>query len=132
MGIFNYERMVTMAWSSHWSNGFTVRRRARGSGNSRLTIKCCDLHRATADPRLAVGENRSSSGGAVENSFELGWTAGVGLEVALAGNWIGKVEYLYVTFPQGLPCPTTCVGSVSLNENLIRIGINYKFKNLGW
>lgn len=84
---------------------------------------------------LALGDNRASSGGAVQSSLEIGWTAGIGLEVAVTGNWTGKIEYLYVTFPEGLPCPISCfspAGSVALNENLIRIGINYKFNSVGW
>ena len=67
---------------------------------------------------LALGDNRASSGGAVQSSLEIGWTAGIGLEVAVTGNWTGKIEYLYVTFPEGLPCPISCfspTGSVALN-----------------
>ena len=44
---------------------------------------------------LALGDNRTSSGGAVQSSPEIGWTAGVGLEVAVTGNWTGKIEYLF-------------------------------------
>ncbi len=61
----------------------------------------------------------------------IGWTAGAGVEVALAPNWTAKAEYLYVMMPNGsfsiptLPAATT--GSVKFQENVIRAGVNFKF-----
>ncbi len=68
------------------------------------------------------------------SATQIGWTAGAGIEAAFAPNWTAKIEYLYVDLGNvncngacgviGItPIPTT----VSLTENLVRAGINYKF-----
>jgi len=66
------------------------------------------------------------------SSTQVGWTAGAGIEYAFSPNWTAKVEYLFVDLGNAT-CP---VGScslggnsttVSLNENVIRGGINFKF-----
>lgn len=75
---------------------------------------------------------------------QLGWTAGLGAEVAFADNWTAKIEYLYVDFGNkfatGFCSNAACVAAggagstgipVSVNtgltENLFRAGVNYKF-----
>ncbi len=64
------------------------------------------------------------------NSTQTGWTAGAGVEFAFTPNLTGKVEYLYVDLGSQ-SCPfASCAGtatSVSLTENVVRAGINYKF-----
>ena len=70
-------------------------------------------------PALAVTQNQT------------GWTFGGGLEFAFLPNWSAKVEYLYVdlgTFDPGFAAPLA--SSVSLKENIVRAGINYKFSGL--
>jgi outer membrane immunogenic protein len=66
------------------------------------------------------------------SSTQTGWTAGAGVEYAFAPNWTAKVEYLFVDLANA-PCGFGNCGSatttVSLNENVIRGGINFKF---GW
>ena len=63
---------------------------------------------------------------------QAGWTAGLGVEYAFFDNWTAKVEYLYVSLANG-SCTTACTGapfgtaSVSLSENIARLGVNYKF-----
>jgi outer membrane immunogenic protein len=75
---------------------------------------------------------------------EFGWTAGAGLEVAFADNWTVKVEYLFVDLlgtaacnhgyscgydaaaTANLPAAGANIG-VKLNENLIRVGLNFKY-----
>lgn len=63
-----------------------------------------------------------------------GWTVGLGLEYALVNNWTLKGEWLYVDFGT----PTFIAASVAtgiqtdpanvrLHQNLVRIGLNYKF-----
>jgi opacity protein-like surface antigen len=68
-----------------------------------------------------------------------GWTVGAGAEVRLGGNWTGKVEYLYLDFgtvatTATLPQNSTPI-AVNFNsrvtENLVRLGVNYKFDPLG-
>ena len=60
----------------------------------------------------------------------IGWTAGAGVEVALAPNWTAKAEYLYVMMPNGsfsIPPASATTGSVKFQENVIRAGVNFKF-----
>jgi outer membrane immunogenic protein len=76
----------------------------------------------------------------VQTNVEFGWTAGGGLEWAFADNWTAKVEYLFVGLPGKPPCdhgyscgydaPASAVNAndrVTLNENIIRVGVNFKF-----
>ena len=70
--------------------------------------------------------------GAIDSSTELGWTAGAGVEGAFTNTWTAKLEYLYADLghaPCAGPCgsPPFATQSVSLKENLIRLGISYKF-----
>jgi len=68
------------------------------------------------------------------NSTEAGWTAGVGLEYAFAPNWTAKAEYLFVDLANASCGFANCGGTsttVSLNENIIRAGVNFKFGG-GW
>jgi outer membrane immunogenic protein len=97
----------------------------------------------------AVGDYRISSEptGANHNPTPpLGWTAGVGVEYLFNDAVSVKLEYLYVDL-LSVGCPTASVvggtvtspgflcsadngtssGSVSFTENLIRLGVNYKF-----
>jgi outer membrane immunogenic protein len=64
------------------------------------------------------------------SSTQTGWTAGGGVEFAFTPNLTAKVEYLYVDLGSQA-CPfASCAGtatSVSLTENVVRAGINYKF-----
>jgi outer membrane immunogenic protein len=85
-----------------------------------------------------------------QTNFDIGWTAGAGVEVAFADHWTFKVEYLFVDlgnvscnhgYSCGYDSPATTTGggtptivlagnsnsTVKLNENLIRVGINFKW-----
>jgi outer membrane immunogenic protein len=80
-----------------------------------------------------------------QTNVEFGWTAGAGLEWAFADNWTAKVEYLFVDLgkaacnhgyscgydaPAAVAPPPPAVNgndAVKLNENLIRVGVNFKF-----
>ena len=79
----------------------------------------------------AFGNIKTTWNGSNSNN-EFGWTAGAGIEFALAQNWTAKVEYLYVSLQigscsTGCPAPGPAGATVSLNENLARVGVNYKF-----
>jgi iron complex outermembrane recepter protein len=80
----------------------------------------------------------------VSSATKAGWTAGAGVEVAVAPHWSAKAEYLFVdlgdgscttdcaiqnagTFPNLLGPPVTPNVAVKFNESLFRAGINYKF-----
>ncbi len=74
----------------------------------------------------------------VSSSTEAGWTAGAGVEVAVAPHWSAKAEYLFVDLGNG-SCTTDCAiqnpngppvipnVAVKFNESLVRAGVNYKF-----
>lgn len=80
---------------------------------------------------LAAGDIRASPPGfSGASQTNLGWTVGAGLEVAIAGNWSAKAEYLHVdlgSFNCGLNCGLVAPDNVSLQANVGRGGVNYKF-----
>lgn len=78
----------------------------------------------------AFGNIKAAVPGGSTSSNEFGWTAGAGIEFAFAQNWTAKAEYLYVSLQNGNCSAAVCAGgpiSVSLNENVARVGVNYKF-----
>jgi outer membrane immunogenic protein len=87
----------------------------------------------------------SLNGLPVQTNPEFGWTVGAGMEWAFADNWTAKVEYLFVDLGKA-PCnhgyscgydaaavaqPATPAvnanDAVKLNENIVRVGVNFKF-----
>jgi outer membrane immunogenic protein len=62
----------------------------------------------------------------------LGWTAGAGVEMRLTRELSAKVEYLYVglqdkSYFNPAPNPVFSSGQrVSLDDHLVRVGVNYK------
>jgi outer membrane immunogenic protein len=88
----------------------------------------------------AAFANVHAAGGVLpfSNSSQAGWTAGVGVEYAIWPNWTAKLEYLFVDLANSSCGVGSCAGgtlatpvstTVTLNENIIRGGFNYKF---GW
>jgi outer membrane immunogenic protein len=79
----------------------------------------------------AFGDIRASTPGFPGASqTNTGWTVGAGIEAALVGNLSAKVEYLYVdlgNFNCGVACGLGAADNVSLHENVLRGGINYRF-----
>ena len=81
----------------------------------------------------AVTDLKASYGAAPwAANTEWGWTAGAGIEGAITDNLTAKVEYLYAGFQKDTSCPlASCTytpsPSVSLNESMVRVGLNYKF-----
>jgi len=88
---------------------------------------------------LAYGAVNTSApvGTAVPSAFSnsttnVGWTVGVGVEGVISGNWTAKLEYLYVdlgTVSSSFTLPSTNVISYSshITDNVLRVGVNYKF-----
>ncbi len=65
-------------------------------------------------------------------STRSGWTAGGGIEWGFAPNWSAKVEYLYVQLEdKAFITPNLGAGfnrsNVPLNDNIVRVGVNYRF-----
>jgi outer membrane immunogenic protein len=59
----------------------------------------------------------------------VGWTAGAGVEVALAGRWSAKAEYLYADLGDTNCAAGRCAVSTNTDftTNMVRGGVNYHF-----
>ncbi len=79
----------------------------------------------------AYGNIQANANGVTNSNTEFGWTAGAGVEVAFTDNWTARLEYLYVQMEDG-SCTSACgsppTQSVSLSENLVRAGVDFKFR----
>jgi iron complex outermembrane recepter protein len=75
----------------------------------------------------------------VSYTTKAGFAVGAGAEVRLAGNWTGKVEYLYLDFGRASTAATNPLNSTPLAINfdsrvtnqIVRVGLNYKFDPTG-
>ena len=81
-----------------------------------------------------------TGGGASFNDTANGWTAGAGLEIALARHWTARFEFLHLQFNNvgtsfstitaspvlGTGTATTHISS-NVNVDVVRIGVNYLF-----
>jgi outer membrane immunogenic protein len=80
---------------------------------------------------LAVGDIRAATPGFPgASNTSAGWTAGAGIEFGLTGNWSAKAEYLYVDlgrFNCGVSCNGLPTDNVSMHDNVVRAGVNYRF-----
>jgi outer membrane immunogenic protein len=80
---------------------------------------------------LALGDIRAATPGfAGASNTSAGWTAGGGIEFGLTGNWSAKAEYLYVDlgrFNCGVNCNGLPSDNVSMHDNVVRAGVNYRF-----
>jgi outer membrane immunogenic protein len=79
---------------------------------------------------LAAGDIKATGAGlpGVDDD-KAGWTAGGGIEFAIAGHWTAKAEYLYVDLGK-VSCGISCgaaTENVSWHSNIGRLGINYRF-----
>jgi iron complex outermembrane receptor protein len=68
------------------------------------------------------------------HNTQAGWTVGGGLEGRLAGNWTAKIEYLYLDLGTVTTVPAPALNSTTaaafnsrVTDNLLRVGVNYKF-----
>jgi high affinity Mn2+ porin len=83
---------------------------------------------AWTDNKFALTQN---PGGAEESSFQfrLGWTAGAGVEVPMAPNWTGRIEYLFKNY--GTASVTFQSTGQHFHSDLdlqeFRVGVNYQF-----
>ena len=74
---------------------------------------------------LAFGDLEGQAGAVDETRTELGWTAGLGMEIGLTANWSAKAEYLYMDL--GDRHFTVTGLDSSLQASLFRLGVNYHF-----
>jgi high affinity Mn2+ porin len=67
--------------------------------------------------------------------YQAGWTAGLGLEFAVSGNWTAKAEYEYVDLSrQTYDLSGFGLGSVNVDPriHLFKLGLNYQFGDTPW
>jgi outer membrane immunogenic protein len=80
---------------------------------------------------LAIGDVKARTPGfAGADETQTGWTAGGGLELAVARNWSAKAEYLYVDlgkFDCGTACGPAVNDNVTFQTHIVRGGLNFKF-----
>jgi outer membrane immunogenic protein len=74
---------------------------------------------------LAYGRGRVEFAGGAESNVHYGWTAGLGLEVGMSGNWSVKAEYLFVGLAEQSYLLTG--GRHGFDSNVLRFGVNYRF-----
>ena len=60
----------------------------------------------------------------LESHTSAGWAGGLGMEVALTGNWTARAEYLYVD----LSSSSFILDGLNhgIQSNSLRIGVNYR------
>jgi outer membrane immunogenic protein len=74
------------------------------------------------------------------SSVRAGWTLGAGIEGAIGGNWTAKLEYLYIdlgnvsgSFITPIVAPSggflTSSYNTHITDNILRVGVNYRFNN---
>jgi outer membrane immunogenic protein len=83
------------------------------------------LFYATAGVAYGSLEAENTMTGAAESRIHPGWTAGIGVEMALTGNWNAKIEYLYVNLYDRTYSLTGT--SNGLDSSVLRMGLNYRF-----
>jgi outer membrane immunogenic protein len=72
---------------------------------------------------------------ASDSMRHVGWVVGAGIEYAITNNWSVKGEYLYTDLGSQTICSPACVTpfgpfaarSVSLTDNMVRVGVNYRW-----
>ena len=67
--------------------------------------------------------------------YQAGWTAGLGLEYAVSGNWTAKAEYEYVDLSRKTyDLSGFGLGSVNVDPriHLFKLGLNYQFGDTPW
>jgi len=89
------------------------------------------------DTILSSAGNPTTSGSA--HVTKTGWTAGGGIEGAIAGNWTAKIEYLYLDFGSTTIAPFLSGTGGTLNDytgnvrdHVIRVGLNYRLGASPW
>jgi high affinity Mn2+ porin len=77
--------------------------------------------------------------GFLTHTTKIGWAAGAGVEVRLAGNWTGKIEYLHLDFGRDAidasnlqnATPLAVGLNSRLTDDIVRLGLNYKLASNG-
>jgi outer membrane immunogenic protein len=88
----------------------------------------------------AFGSIQTGVGGNLQSTTKAGWTAGGGVEAALADNWTVRVEYLFVDLQKatcnnpgacGVDAPVPPIvpanDTIKFDSSVVRVGVDYKF-----
>jgi outer membrane immunogenic protein len=108
------ERFAAWKFSNPWFG--TLRARAGLSFDNLLLY---------GSAGLAYGRVRTELAGGAESNVHYGWTAGLGLEIGITGNWSVKAEYLFVGLAERSYLLTG--GRHGFDSNMLRFGVNYRF-----
>ncbi len=78
----------------------------------------------------AFGDIRANVNTTWQKETKAGWTAGAGIEGAIADNWTARVEYLFVDLSTANFTNTSFLlpTNVKFDASLIRVGLMYKFR----
>jgi outer membrane immunogenic protein len=78
----------------------------------------------------AFGNISANTAATFQSVNKGGWTAGAGVEVAFSDNWTGRIEYLFVDLQNAsfTPVGTIVPITVKSDANLVRVGLDYKFR----
>jgi high affinity Mn2+ porin len=86
---------------------------------------------------ININDDPANSSGVISSvgHYQPGWTAGLGLEFAVSGNWTAKLEYEYVD----LAHPAYDLSGFGLSGvnvdpriHLAKVGLNYQFGDTPW
>ncbi len=89
---------------------------------------------------MDVSDTLTAAGGGVTTTLldlsttKVGWTAGAGVEVALAQNWTARVEYLFMDVNPSITAtaPSAIGGGTvtedgTIKDSVVRAAVNFKF-----
>jgi outer membrane immunogenic protein len=114
-----------------------------GTGRVRLGVMPVDRRLfyitggfAVAGVEAIFNGNIARDGSLAATQTRWGWTAGGGFEAAVVQNWSLKLEYLYVGLEDKSYFPPVPVlpdfqlvrRKVTLDDNIVRVGLNYRFQ----
>jgi outer membrane immunogenic protein len=100
-----------------------------GSGAANISLTACIVGIGCIPTGSASGAFAFS-----QSETKAGWTLGAGVEGALTGNWTWKAEYLYLDLGTESGSVADNFGGIAswsakFTDNIVRVGLNYKFGN---
>ena len=128
-------------WTLRGRLGFTVTDRVLFYGTGGVAVARVGYNQNFTEPPFTVAPLGTPA--SVSVNTRAGWTAGVGVEAALAGNWTWKIEYLHTQFrldansvvtgagAGGAGSTATFRNNARVDIDTVRFGLNYRFGGLG-
>lgn len=86
---------------------------------------CSNVSAGQLQGALKRGDNLIVDGRS--SSTKAGRPAGAGVEVAFADNWTARLDYLFLDL-QSATFNSATIGPVTFDANLVRLGVDYKFR----